>query len=98
MSISIQIKNNNKSMKKELTLEEWKEIGNKTKEIRKNFLELSNLLSRKFTKKEYMEKYLSADKKFGILRNHLDNIVCSKFLDMPDNEITRIFYGLNDKK
>ncbi len=84
-------------MKKDkLTLKEWEEIGNKAKEINNSQFELLKMLSGKLPKKDYLKKWDSANKSFGKLRSHLDNIVCGLFTDLPDNEITSIFYG--DKK
>jgi hypothetical protein len=85
-------------MKKELTLEEWKKIGDKTKEIRDKFNELSDLLRGRLPKIKYLKQYQSANKAFDVLRSHLDDIVCGKFKDLPDNEITSIFYGMKENK
>ena len=80
-------------MKKEITKEEWKEIGNKAKEINNGYFELFSLLKYKLPKVDYEKRWDAADKAFGKLRSHLDDIVCGKFLDLPDNEIIGIFYG-----
>ena len=84
-------------MKKELTIQEWKEIGNKAKEVQKNLNELLHLLSGKLPKTNYLKKWQNAEKYFGKLRSHLDDIVCGKFQDKPDHEITGIFYGVDKK-
>jgi hypothetical protein len=84
-------------MKKEITLQEWEKIGKKVKEINKNLFELFDLL-KKFPKTTVNNKWKSAETSFGKLRRHLDNIVCSKFLDKPNQEITHIFYGEDKKK
>lgn len=81
---------------KELSIEEWREIGKKAKEINRTQMDLLNLLSGKFPKSQYLDKWTSASKSFGKLRSHLDDIVCGKFKDLPDREVTSIFYG-NDK-
>ena len=80
-------------MKKELTIEEWIEIGNKAKEINTNLSELLNLLSGKLNMQDYLNKWRIADKAFNKLRNDLDNIVCDRFPNLADEEITHIFYG-----
>ena len=64
---------------KKPTLQEWKEIGNKTKEVRKNLYELLDLLNKKLPNKIYLTKWNSAEKAFGKLRTHLDEIVCQHF-------------------
>jgi hypothetical protein len=86
-----------KNMKNVLTLQEWKEVGNKTKEARKSLYELFGLLNKKLPKSQYLKRWDSAEKAFGKLQSHLDDIVCSKFLDIPNHEIINIFYG-EDKK
>ena len=78
-------------MKKELTLEQWTEIGNKAKEINTNLDELSTLLSGKLNLQDYHTKWCSAYKAFDKLRNELDLIVCDKFPNLPDLEIKHIF-------
>lgn len=85
-------------MKKELTIKEWKRIGEKAKEVVKAHQELLRSLSGKVPKTYYENKWFSASKAFGRLRSHLDDIVCGKFLDHPDKEITGIFYGTRDRE
>ena len=84
-------------MKKELTLEQWIEIGNKAKEINTNLGELSMLLSGKLNMQDYLNKWQAADKAFDKLRSQLDDIVCGRFPNLPDGEITHIFYGTDEK-
>ena len=84
-------------MKKVLTLEEWNEIGTKAKEINRNLNELCTLLSGRLNLQDYYNKWQAAEKAFDNLRNELNNIVCSTFPNLPDGEITHIFYG-TDKK
>lgn len=83
-------------MSKELTLEEWKEIGQKAKSVHAANHELFLVLRDKFPKTVWEKKWFASDKSFGKLRSHLDDIVCGKFKDLPDHEITHIFYGDND--
>jgi len=85
-------------MKKEMTLQEWKKIGEKAKEIQKGLMDLSSMLNKKLPKTTYLNRWYSAEKAFGKLRSHLDDIVCGKFLDRPDREITHIFYGEKEEK
>lgn len=85
-------------MKKEPTLEEWKEIGTKAKQVRDNLMELMTLLSVKLPNYQYENKWKTAEKAFGKLRSHLDDIVCNRFIDHPDEEIIHIFYGIDEKK
>ncbi|MDD4070441.1 MAG: hypothetical protein PHF05_08355 [Candidatus Izemoplasmatales bacterium] len=80
-------------MKNELTLEEWKEVGKKAKAVKNANHELSLILGKKFNKTVWEKQWFASDKSFGKLRSHLDDIVCGKFQDLPDNEITHIFYG-----
>ena len=80
-------------MRKELTLEEWIAIGNKTKEVIKVHQELFNLLAKKLSKTHFFDKWLLAEESFNKLRSHLDNIVCGKFVDLPNRKVTNIFYG-----
>lgn len=79
-------------MKKELTKEEWTEIANKAKEISDNFNELSILLSKKLPNGEYLNKLKSANKSFGNLRSHLDEMGNRTF-----SELTVHFYGSREK-
>ena len=80
-------------MKKALNLEEWNEIGTKAKEINRNLAELCTLLSGRLYMQDYLNKWRGADKAFNKLRSQLDDIVCGKFTNLPDGEITHIFYG-----
>lgn len=84
-------------MKREPTFQEWKEIGDKAKQIRKNLHELLNLLSGKLPKTHYMDKWRTAEKTFEKLRSRLDDIVCEKFIDMSNKTIVNIFYGEDEK-
>lgn len=79
-------------MKKELNIQEWKEIGDNVKDIRKNLNDLFTILSNRLSKTEYSHKYDSVDKSFSKLQSHLDDIVCAKFTDVSDEEVTNIFY------
>jgi hypothetical protein len=85
-------------MKNEPTLEDWKEIGAKAKVVRNNLLDLMTLISGKLPKYQYLKKWDSADKAFDNLRSHLDDIVCNRFTDHPNDEIIHIFYGMDEKK
>jgi hypothetical protein len=85
-------------MCKELSLDEWKIIGKKAKEVRKNLMELQSLLNGILPKTQYIDKWRAAEKSYGKLRSHLDDIVCGKFKSKPDSEITSIFYGEDDNK
>lgn len=85
-------------MKKEPTLEEWKKIGAKSKDIRDNLIELAELLSGKLPLYQYENKWKSADAAFGKLRSHLDDLVLERFTDHPDQEINHVFYGMDEKK
>lgn len=85
-------------MKKEPTLEEWKEIGAKAKEVRDGLNELLTLLSGKLPLYQYENKWDNAEKAFGKLRTHLDNLVLDRFTDHPNEEINHIFYGMDEKK
>ncbi len=82
-------------MKTELTIEEWRDIGNKAKAVAKAQLALMSALYDRVPKTSWEKKWFAVEKSFGRLRNHLDNIVCSKFLNLPDSEVTGIFYGDN---
>ena len=85
-------------MKNEPTLEEWKEIGAKAKDIRDNLMELSEILRRKLPLYQYENKKMSVDKAFDKLRSHLDDLVLERFTDHPNAEIIHIFYGMDEKK
>lgn len=80
-------------MKNELTLEEWKEVGEKAKAVHNANHELFLILRERFNKTVWGKKWFASETSFGKLRSHLDDIVCGKFKDLPDNEITHIFYG-----
>lgn len=80
-------------MKKELSLEEWKEIGLMAKEARVANYKFLNILIEKLPKTMWENKWNAFDKNFDKLRSHLDDVVCGKFLDHPDKKITTIFYG-----
>ncbi|HEY3373388.1 MAG TPA: hypothetical protein VGK10_21265 [Prolixibacteraceae bacterium] len=84
-------------MKKVLTIAEWTEIGNKAKDINRNLNELCTLLSERLNLQDYYNKWKSADKAFDNLRSQLDDIVCDRFPNLPDREITHIFYGTDEK-
>ena len=86
------------SMKKEMTLQEWKKVGEKAKGIQRGLMDLAGMLENKLPKTTYSNKLRSAKKAFGELRSHLDDMVCGKFLDMPNREITHIFYGKKEEK
>ncbi len=85
-------------MRKEPTIEEWKKIGAKAKEVRANLNELHMLLSDKLPLYQYENKLDNAEKAFGKLRTHLDNLVINRFPDHPDEEITHIFFGIDERK
>ncbi len=80
-------------MKKEMTIQEWKQIGEKAKEVQRNLMDLADLLKGKLSKTVYLNKWFAAEKAFGKLRSHLDDLVCNKFPNIPDREVTHIFYG-----
>jgi hypothetical protein len=80
-------------MKKKLTKKEWEEIGNKAKLVHNANHEFFLILRDKFPKIVWEKKWFASEKAFGKLRSHLDDIVCCKFKDLPDREVTHIFYG-----
>jgi len=80
-------------MKKELTKEEWVEMGKKAKAVYNANREFSWILEEMLPKKVWEEKWIASDKAQGRLRSHLDDIVCGKFKDLPNYEICTIFYG-----
>lgn len=81
-----------KELTKELTLEEWKEVAEKTMAVSDANRELFRILKERFDKDVWEEVWFKADKSCGELRSHLDDILCSKFQDLPNEEVTRIFY------
>jgi len=84
-------------LKKDLTLNEWREIAKKTRAVINAHHELFLTLRGKLSKSLWEKIWFRADKSFGKLRNHLDNILERKFLDSPD-DIKNIFYGNDDIK
>jgi len=72
------------------TLEEWKEIGNKTKEISKNIHELSILLSEKLPNTDFNVKLNAAKKAYGKLRTQLDEIVSNQYSVSKNVDLTHI--------
>lgn len=81
-----------KKINKELTLEEWKEVAEKVRAVSDANRELFRILKEKFDKDVWEAMWFKADKSCGELRSHLDDILCSKFQDLPNEEVTRIFY------
>ncbi|MFA6417071.1 MAG: hypothetical protein WCW61_02660 [Patescibacteria group bacterium] len=80
----------------ELSLEEWKIIGDATKEVIKANNKLFSVLKEKLPKMFWEKKWFVSENSFGSLRSHLDDIICGKFLDLPDREVTSIFYGTEE--
>ena len=77
-------------MKRLPTLEEWKEIGNKTKEISKNLHELSILLSGKLPNTDFNVKLNAAKKAYIKLTSQLDEIVTNQYSLSKNVDLTNI--------
>lgn len=85
-------------MRKELKKEEWEKIGDKIKEVNTANFELVSLLDKYLPKTYFINKWNTYNNAFGRLRSYLDDLVCGRFLDTPDREITSIFYGERDRE
>ena len=77
--------------KNELTLEEWKEIGNKTKEMDDIFCEFFKLLKDKLYKKDYKTKLGAVCRSHDKFIDHLDNFFRRQSFDLSEIEQSYIF-------
>jgi hypothetical protein len=78
-------------IKKELTLQDWKELGNKAKVINKCYLEMLEILN-VLPNNQYLALFDSAYSRTDKLIAHLDNMYECRYGNRPDY-IHRLFVG-----
>lgn len=77
--------------KKELSVEDWKELGNKARKIKKCYAEMLEILA-VLPNNQYYPLFDSANSKTDKLINHLDNMYECRFGNSPDY-MPHLFFG-----
>ena len=82
--------------KKELTIEEWEEIGEEVKEMYIQAIELGKTLSL-FPKGVWIYDYNTIIKGILRLKDKLDKRLFEERQDQPTQRLTHVFYGVNEE-